>query len=225
MSKVDTYLQHESLYRPDGVVAKRKQAKILLCGGGALGSWLSDLLARQGYWNQTVLDRDKVEDANFGTQNFGKADVGRPKATQIRVNAFRRFGVTVKDVVKSLTKDNAKALVKGFDLVVDLFDNGESRELVQFACEPDAKIWRKGIPCLHAGVAAMGFFQVQWNERYIAPSTVEEEGAPCDYPLAANLVLMCVATTAEVINRFFESGEKRDIEFWLNSMSLEINQS
>ena len=219
MTKVDTYLQHESLYRPDGVVAKRKQAKILLCGGGALGSFLSDLLARQGYWAQTVLDRDKVDDDNFGTQNYGKADVGRPKATQIRVNAYRRYGVIVKDVVKSLTKDNAKSLVRGFDLVIDLFDNGESRELVRAACKAGK------IACVHSGLAAMGYFQVQWNERYIAPPTADEDDAPCDYPLAANLVLMCVAATAEVINRFFESGEKRDVEFWLNSMSLETSKS
>lgn len=218
MSKVDTYLQHESLYRPDGAVAKRKAAKVLLCGGGALGSFLSDLLARQGYWAQTVLDRDKVEDANFGTQNFGKMDVGRPKATQIRTNIFRRYGVVVEGVVKSLTQSNVKSLVKGFDLVVDLFDNGESRENVRAACES------LKIPCVHAGLAAMGFFQVQWNERYIAPPTVDEENAPCDYPLAANLVLMCVAVTAEVINLYFQDGTKRDVEFWLNSMSLEVTQ-
>lgn len=218
MSKVDTYLQHESLYRPDGVVVKRKQAKILLCGGGALGSWLSDLLSRQGYWSQTVLDRDKVEDANFGTQNFGRADVGRPKATQIRANAFRRYGVIVKDVNKSLTRDNAYSLVKGFDLVVDLFDNGESRELVRVTCEAG------NIPCLHSGLAAMGFFQVQWNERYITPRTVlgSDVEAPCEYPMAANLVLMCVAATAEMINRFFESGKKHDVEFWLNSMCCDM---
>lgn len=219
MAKVDTYLLHESLFRPEGVVARRKQAEILLCGGGALGSFLSDLLARQGYWAQTVLDREKVDDTNFGTQNFGRADVGRPKATQIRVNTFRRYGVVIKDVVKSLTQDNAKSLVKGFDLVIDLFDNGESREMVRSACEAVK------VPCVHSGLAAMGYFQVKWNERYIAPPTADEDDAPCDYPLAANLVLMCVAATAEVINRFFESGEKRDVEFWLNSMSLETNQS
>lgn len=212
--KIDTYLQHESLYRPDGVVAKRKQAKILLCGGGALGSFLSDLLARQGYWAQTVLDRDKVEDGNFGTQNFGKFDVGRPKATQIRFNAHRRYGVVIEALVKSLTKNNAKSLVKGFDLVLDLFDNGESREVVRAVCEAG------NIPCLHSGLAAMGYFQVQWNETYVAPPTVDEKDAPCEYPMAANLVQMCVATTAEVINRFFESGEKRNVEFWLESMSL-----
>jgi len=216
MAKVDTYLQHESLYRPDGVVEKRKQAKILLCGGGALGSWLSDLLARQGYWAQSVLDRDKVEDGNFGTQNFGKADVGRPKASQIRGNTFRKYGVLIKDFVKSLSKDNAKSLLKDYDLVVDVFDNGESREIVRATCE------ELGIPCVHAGLTAMGYLQVRWNEQYVAPPTVDEEDAPCEYPLAANLVLMCVAVTAESINRYFESGEKMDVEFWLNSMSLDV---
>lgn len=214
MAKVDTYLQHESLYRPDGVVARRRDAKVLLCGGGALGSWLCDLLARQGYWTQTVLDRDKVEDANFGTQNFGKADVGRAKAVQIRANAYRRYGVVVTDIVKSMTKDNAASIVKGHDLVVDLFDNGESRECVRAACEA------LKIPCVHAGLATIGYAEIRWNERYEAPPTVDDENAPCDYPLAANLVLSCVALTAEVINRFFEDGTKRDVEFWLNSMSL-----
>jgi len=218
MAKVHTYLQHESLYRGEGVLKKRASAKILLCGGGALGSWLTDLLARQGYWALTVLDMDKVEDANFGTQMFGRADVGRSKAAQIAANIFRRIGVKVEALTKKVTSSNVTSLVKGYDLVVDLFDNGDSRRLLHEACKD------KNIACVHGGTAAMGFFEVRWNEDYIVPRTTGDlEDAPCDYPMAANLVMMCVAAVAESINRYIDSDEKLNTEFWLKSMSLDMS--
>jgi len=214
--KVHTHLKHESLYRGDDAVKKRAAAKILLCGGGALGSWLSDLLARQGYWALTVLDIDKVEDANFGTQMFGRADTGRAKASQIAANIFRRIGVKVGFLNKKITDSNVASIVRGHDLVVDLFDNGDSRKLLHRACLD------KKIPCLHAGTAAMGFFEVRWNENYVVPrAQAKPEDAPCDYPMAANLVMMCVAVAAESINRFIDNGEKLNSEFWLKSMILE----
>lgn len=216
MAKVHTYLQHESLYRGDDAVKKRAAAEILLCGGGALGSWLADLLARQGYWGLTVLDMDKVEDSNFGTQMFGKADTGRSKAAQISANIFRRIGVKVWARHKKVTESNVTSIVKGYNLVVDLFDNTASRRLLHQACLD------KKAPCLHAGTAAMGFFEVRWNEDYIVPRTTGDlEDAPCEYPMAANLVMMCVAATAESVNRFIDNGEKLNSEFWLKPMSLE----
>lgn len=216
MAKVHDYLQHESLYRGNEAISKRVNAKILLCGGGAIGSWLADLLARQGYWALNVLDMDKVEDVNFGTQMFGKSDVGRAKASQIAANIFRRIGVRVGWIGKKLTDRNIRVVIKGNDLVVDLFDNSSSRGLLHQTCLD------MNIPCLHAGTASMGFFEVRWNEDYIVPRTqVVPEDTPCDYPMAANLVMMCVAVAAESINRYIDSGEKLNAEFWLKSMSLE----
>lgn len=217
MAKVHTYLQHESLYRGKTVVQERRVARIVICGVGALGSWLIDLLARQGYWGLTALDMDKVGDENFGTQNYGKMDVGRFKAPQVAANVFRRVSVPVKAVTKKLTVDNASVLLRDHALVVDLFDNRPSRMAVQKICSDH------GWPCVHAGLAAMGFFQVRWNEDYVVPSARNEDAsdAPCEYPLAANLVMMCVAATAEIINRYIDDGQKLNIEFWLNSMSLD----
>ncbi len=216
MAKIDTYLQHETLFRGD--LEARKNLKVLLCGGGALGSFLADLLARQGYRLLAVLDREKVDDTNFGTQNFGLQDVGRAKATQIMANIFRRIGVKIIPIVKELKPSNARVLLRGYDLVVDLFDNGESRELIRATCE------KEGTACVHAGVAAMGYLQVRWNEQYTTPKTQVDADteAPCEYPMASNLVMACVALTAEVINRFVDQEDKRNVEFWLNSMSLEI---
>ncbi len=218
MSKVHTYLQHEALFRGQAALLARKDVKILLCGGGALGSFLCDLLARQGYWGLAVLDMDKVDDTNYGTQNFGKADVGRLKTQQIRANIFRRIGVNVESLPKKLTRQNARNFVRRFDLVVDLFDNAESRTILQEVCKSEDKA------CLHAGVAAMGFFEVRWNDTYVIPVPEKQVvgNEPCEYPLAANLVIMCVGVIAEIINKFVTTGLKRSAEFWLKSMSLEI---
>ena len=218
MAKVHSYLQHELMYRGDDVLAKRCDAKILLCGAGALGSWLADLLARQGYRNLVLLDMGFVGDENFGTQNYGSSDVGRSKAFQTTQNVYRRVGVSIQAIKRKLHADNAHSLVRKYALVVDLFDNAESRGWVRQACLDE------NVACLHAGLAAMGFFEVRWNEGYIVPSPRKDDDAdpPCEYPLAANLVTMCVGATAEAINRFIDSGSKINVEFWLNSMSLEI---
>lgn len=211
---MNSHLQHEELFR--GNIRNRYSCKMLICGCGALGSWLVDLLSRQGYEKLSVLDRDKVEDTNFGTQNFGKADTGRLKAQQLAANVYRRIGVVVEPISKELNESNANSLLRNYDLVVDLFDNGESRELIRNVCQ------RNQIECVHAGLAAMGYFEVRWNNTYIAPTMKLQEDAPCEYPMASNLVIMCVSTVAEVINRFVDNHQKMNSTFWLNSMSLEI---
>lgn len=210
------YLEHERLFRED-TLAARQDKKILLCGAGALGSFLTELLVRQGYNGLTVLDRERVEGENFGTQNYGNADVGRPKATQLASNIFRKVGVKVTALHKELKEGNARMLLGGFDLVVDLFDNAISRRLIQATCQ------QSGVPCLHAGLATIGYAEVRWNERYAAPPVKEqEEDGPCEYPMAANLVMFCVSATAEVINQFVDEGKKKDVEFWLKSMSVQL---
>lgn len=99
-----------------------------------------------------------------------------------------------------------------------MFDNVESRSIVASTCE------QNGIPCLHAGLAAMGYFEVKWNEVYNLPAAHKGDidGIPCEYPMAANLVIMCVATMSEVINRYVDSDEKINVEMWLKSMSFEV---
>lgn len=215
--KLASHLTHEALFRGEDKIAARGQKKILLLGCGALGSWLTDVLARQGH-NLTVVDFDRVEEGNFGTQNYGKSDLGRPKSAQTANNTFRRIGVKVEGINRKITTGTVK-LLKRYDLVVDLFDNWESRELVRKYCEAQS------IPCIHAGLAAMGFLQVMWNETYKIGKTAEPvDGVPCEYPLAANLVHMCVAVVAEVINQFIDDGKKSNVEVWLRNFSTEVTE-
>jgi len=215
--KMSEHLQHEASYRGNmNVLKQRSGKKIVVLGAGALGSFLVDLLARQGYEQMTVVDRDKVERSNFGTQNYGKSDIGRAKANQCAQNVMKRIGVKVMPVVKDINESNVNPLLSGADLIIDLFDNPTSRRVVKNAAD------RWSIPCVHAGMGAIGYFEVVWNENYNIPEESGKDGsdAPCDYPLASNLVMLCVGGIAEVVNRFVDEGQKISIDFWLSKMKM-----
>jgi len=206
------FLLHERMYRKE---ISNRDAKILLCGCGALGSWLAEFLSRQGYTNITVLDFDRVEQSNFGTQNFCKSDIGRMKAQQLANNIFIKIGTKITPIIKRLTNENTH-LLKNYNLIVDLFDNIESRRLVQNAANT------YGIECLHAGVSSIGFLDICWNDNYKLPTDNTDRGEDvCEYPLASNLVFLCVSLSAEVINKFIDNGKKQNLQFWLNSFSVE----
>ena len=215
------HLEHELAFRGNmNLINNRKTSDIRLCGVGALGSWLADILARQGYENMTFIDKDKVERGNFGTQNYGNVDVGRSKAIQCSHGIMRRLGVKSSPIHKTLTNMNVKSLVKDADLVVDLLDNVESRGLVKDACES------LSISCLHGGMSTTGFSEICWNEKYQVGEANEpvNDPEPCDYPLAANLVHFTVAILAEVINSFIDEGIKRDVEFTIRDMNVDIRR-
>jgi len=215
------FLGHEAAYRGNmNLIGQRNEIDLRVCGVGAVGSWLSDVLARQGYGNMTLLDREKVDRDNFGTQNYGNTDVGRSKAIQCSHGIMRRLGVKSTPIHKEFGNVNAYTLVKGADLVVDLFDNVESRALVKNACES------LDVPCLHGGMSTDGFAEVCWNEYYqIGEVTgIVTDPEPCEYPLAANLVHFTVSILAEVINLYVDEGIKRDVEFTLKDMNVDIRR-
>ena len=67
---------HEAIYRGADRLAKLAAVPVTVCGAGALGSHLADNLARQGFTQLRVIDRDRVEEHNVGTQLYGESEVG-----------------------------------------------------------------------------------------------------------------------------------------------------
>lgn len=207
-------LTHEVLYRSKKIVDRRSKVAVLICGAGALGSRLLDTLVCQGY-KPTVVDCDKIKRHNLGNQNYGQTDIGKKKATQAANNIYRRFEVKVEGIDKKVTAANALSLIKGRELVVDVFDNAESRQVLVDAC------YQAGISCVHAGMSNDGFAEIEWDANYHphpAPAAMGNE--PCEYPLAVNLVQFTVAILAEVINGYVDRLEKRSIHFTLKDMHV-----
>jgi molybdopterin/thiamine biosynthesis adenylyltransferase len=202
---------HEAIYRGADELAKLAAQRLTLCGAGALGSNLADNLARQGFRDLRVIDRDRVEEHNVGTQLYGESDVGAWKVEVLKQRLFRATGVEIDAHRKELTDRTAKGLLQGGGLVIDTFDNSASRRLVQEQCRASQ------LPCLHVGLYA-DYGEVIWDERYRVPRDVA--GDVCDYPLARNLVLLVVAVASEVLVRYALTGHRQDFSVTLRDFSV-----
>jgi molybdopterin/thiamine biosynthesis adenylyltransferase len=205
---------HEALYRGPEALARLGQARLTVCGAGAVGSNLVTTLARQGLRHFTVIDFDRVEAHNIGTQSYAEADVGAFKVEALQAEIFRAVGVELAAVRQRLTDRNVARLLAATDLVVDGFDNHAARALVTGHCRTAA------IPCLHVGLNA-DYAEVIWNDGYRVPQDVAgAEANACDYPLARNLIQFAVALAGEAIIRFLLSGQQHSYSFTLQDLRI-----
>ena len=207
---------HEEIYRGAESLAKLGEPQVTICGAGALGSHLTDNLARQGFRKLRVIDRDRVEEHNVSTQLYGAADIGAWKAEILRNRIFRSVEVEIEAVPKDLGERNARSLLKGSNIVIDTFDNSDSRRLVQQHCR------NAQLACLHVGLYA-DYCEAIWDENYRVPKDVV--GDVCEYPLARNLVLLAVAIASESIVRFVLDGQREDRSATLGDFSIRVLES
>jgi molybdopterin/thiamine biosynthesis adenylyltransferase len=205
-------LMHEELYRGAERLAKLRGVSVVICGAGALGSNLADNLARQGFTRLRVIDHDRVEPHNVGTQLYGDSEVGLWKVDALRNRLFRATGVEVESVRKELTAVNARQLLKDSDIVIDTFDNSASRALVQ----QTAREMSVG-GCLHVGLFAE-YGEIIWDSAYRVPRDVP--GGVCEYPLARNIVLLAVAIASETLVTYVLDGHQRNWSLTLRDMTI-----
>src|SRR5437588_3995585 len=109
---------HEAIYRGNEQLAKLADQRLTICGAGALGSHLADNLARQGFRQLRVIDRDRVEEHNISTQLYGESDVGAWKVEVLRQRLFRATGVEIDALRKELTDRTAGTLLQNAGLVI-----------------------------------------------------------------------------------------------------------
>lgn len=203
---------HESLYRGADALETLGAARIVICGAGALGSQLADNLARHGAANLRVIDRDRVEEHNIGTQIFDRAEIGAPKAETVAARVFRATGAEIESFNKTLDEKSIAKLLRGADIVVDCLDNSAGRALLTDYCRAQK------LDCLHLGVNT-DYGEAKWNENYLVPGDVAAFGA-CDYPLARNLLLLVVAIGSESLLRCLWTNEKRDWSVTLGDLKI-----
>src|SRR5206468_9243774 len=123
---------------------------ITVCGAGALGGNLTEMLARMGFSRLTAIDKDRVEMRNLSTQPYSRAEVGSPKARALANMLYRAVQAKITPVVVELSATNAHNLLKESALVVDAFDNRAARAAVSEATRV------LGISCLHIGFSPDG---------------------------------------------------------------------
>jgi len=138
-------------FAPFGEEGQRRlsQGRALLCGCGALGSTIANLLVRAGVGTLRIVDRDFVELGNLQRQVlFDEADAAAalPKAVAA-AEKLRKINstVTVEPIVADIGPTNVKRFFDGVDLVLDGTDNFETRFLIN-----DAAV-KFGLPWIYGG--------------------------------------------------------------------------
>src|SRR5690349_6523923 len=101
-------------------------ARVLVVGAGGLGCPAAQALVDAGVGHVALADDDRVELTNLHRQLlYSEADVGRDKL-DVALETLGRHaapGQTLEAVRSRLLPDNARALVREYDLVLEGADN------------------------------------------------------------------------------------------------------
>ncbi|MDG2311668.1 MAG: molybdopterin-synthase adenylyltransferase MoeB [Flavobacteriales bacterium] len=121
---------------------KLKASSVLVIGSGGLGSPLLLYLAAAGVGRIGIVDFDTVDESNLQRQVlFGIQDVGESKATAAskRLKSLNPY-ITIEVHDTMLTADNAREIIRKYDVVADGTDNFPTRYLVNDACVLENKV-------------------------------------------------------------------------------------
>lgn len=136
------YARHLAL--PDvgpGGQRRLKAARVLLVGAGGLGSPAAMYLAAAGVGTLGLVDFDVVDETNLqrqiihGTSGVGTSKIESAAARLEDINP----NVTVAKYETRLTSQNAREIIRDYDIVVDGSDNFPTRYLVNDACVLEGK--------------------------------------------------------------------------------------
>lgn len=187
--------------------------RIIFCGVGAIGS-MAAMLCRNLEATLAFIDFDRVESKNLLAQAYVKPSVGKNKAEALKLQLLNLHGVKTESFGVRLTRDNVEALCGGADLLVDCFDNRESRLLLSEYAR------KAGKPLLHGALAGdSSFGLVRWDERFTPDAEDEPGQATCEGGLHLPLIGMLGAALARIIQDFVKHGVRRDVMVNLTSVT------
>lgn len=123
------------LYGPTAL-ERLARAHVCMIGIGGVGSWAAETLARSGVGRLTLIDLDHVAESNINRQIHAlDATLGQAKVQAMaeRIATINPLAC-VKLVEDFVTEDNAAALVRDFDVVIDAIDNVRAKVAIVLAC-------------------------------------------------------------------------------------------
>lgn len=186
--------------------------RILFCGVGAIGSQAA-VLCRNLEATLVFIDFDRVESKNLLAQAYVKPSVGKNKAEALKLQLLNLHGVKAESFGVRVTRDNVAALCGGADLLVDCFDNQDSRHLLSDFARGAGK------PLLHGAVSADGTFGlVRWDERFVPDAEDSAGQATCEGGAHLPLLGLLAATLARSVQDFVKQGVRRDALVNLSSV-------
>jgi hypothetical protein len=186
---------------------------IALCGVGALGS-TAGLFCRNLPAVFRFVDFDRVESKNLLAQFFVKPSIGKHKAEALKLQWFNFWGIKAEASPVRLTEQNVQALLGEAALIVDCFDNFDSRKLLSDFARASGK------SLVHAAVAGDGTFGVvRWGAYFTADREDVEGQATCEGGEHLPLIGLLGAALARSIQDFLRDGTQRNFNVSLNGVS------
>ncbi len=138
-------------------------SRVLVLGAGGLGSSAIAYLAAAGVGTLGIIDNDLVEVSNLQRQIIHGGSIGLPKAKSAE-NFVRNLNGDV-DVItyeERFSANNAREIVREYNIVVDGSDNFPTHYLINDTCILEKK------PCSHGSII-----------RYEGYVTTTKPGGPC----------------------------------------------
>lgn len=121
---------------------KLLRARVLLIGAGGLGSPAALYLAAAGVGTLGIVEFDTVDPTNLHRQILhGHKDIGRPKIDSAR-DRLRDVNPDVEVIghPEAITSENAREIIRQYDIVVNGSDNFATRYLVNDVCFWERKL-------------------------------------------------------------------------------------
>jgi sulfur-carrier protein adenylyltransferase/sulfurtransferase len=130
--------QRQIILKEFGQTGQQKllQAKVLVIGAGGLGCPVLQYLAAAGVGTIGIVDDDTVSLTNLHRQVlYSVNDIGLPKANRAdAVLSGLNPDINIIPFNDRLTVENALALFRSFDIIVDGTDNFSTRYMINDAC-------------------------------------------------------------------------------------------
>jgi len=124
-------------------------SRVAVIGLGGLGGTVTEILARIGIGQLTLVDGDSFDESNLNRQLLSKpANIGKSKceAAKLRVEEINP-AIEVYTIAEFLTADNGQAILHGAQLAIDCLDTIADRFILEAACKKTA------IPIISAAIA------------------------------------------------------------------------
>lgn len=136
----------EALSEAESELLRTRKVCIVGCGG--LGGYILEQLLRIGVGSITVIDGDCFEESNLNRQLLSdEARIGTSKALAAKERAkLVNSQIEVTAVEAFLTEENAEALLKDHDIVMDAVDNIAARKIMGQKCR------ELGIPLMYGAI-------------------------------------------------------------------------
>ncbi|NLF42562.1 MAG: HesA/MoeB/ThiF family protein [Bacteroidales bacterium] len=142
------YIKNQNMLSQDENQSLRSK-RIAVVGCGGLGGTILEQLARLGIGYLKAIDGDVFEESNLNRQILSNpGNIGKSKVVeaQLRINLVNP-DIEIDAVNCFINSDNALALLRGHDLIMDALDSMEGKTLIKNAAR------ELGIPIIYGAIA------------------------------------------------------------------------